>query len=164
MTLIHHIFGLLFIHCCLQKMRLYSVVFDFYHNNWVIFNSYFPYKCTRSTFLLVRRYFQTDVCPSPTFVPWSDIFYCSTFVPSDVCGSVCVLVSIFAIWWCKPLMFQFNTIQNLKYPFAFFTSFFILFLFYLFIEELGDLTLMPYFLPCKNLSLNCILHFSQRGI
>ena len=53
-----------FIQCYLQRMRLYSVVFDFYHNKWVIFNLFlktqpksniFPNKSTRPTFLLVRR-------------------------------------------------------------------------------------------------------------
>ena len=44
----------------------------------------FPYKCTRPTFVLVRRLYQSDVCTSPTFVLvrrlyWSDV------CKSDVC-------------------------------------------------------------------------------
>ena len=40
----------------------------------------FSYKCTRPTFVLVRRLYQSDVCTSPTFVR-------PTFVLSDVCAS-----------------------------------------------------------------------------
>ena len=56
----------------------------------------FSYKCTRPTFVLVRRLYQSDVCTSPKFVLirrfyWSDVFTGPTFVRptivlSDVCG------------------------------------------------------------------------------
>ena len=56
----------------------------------------FSHKCTRPTFVLVRRLNQSDVCTSPTFVLvrrlyWSDVCTSPTFVRptlvlSDVCG------------------------------------------------------------------------------
>ena len=44
----------------------------------------FPYKCIRTTFLLVRHLSQSDVCTSPKFVPIRRL-HCPTVVPSDVC-------------------------------------------------------------------------------
>ena len=104
------LFGLSFIQCYLQRMRLYSVFFYFYHNKGVIFNS-FPvtmifFKLNQSpTFLLINLSVQhlhwSDVCTSPTFV-LSDFctvrpLHCPTFVPSDVCTYSYSLVPIYNI-------------------------------------------------------------------
>ena len=66
-------FCLLLILCYLQRMRLYPVVFDIYHNKWVILNlflitMFFSYKCTRQTCVLVRGLYHCGFCTSPTFV------------------------------------------------------------------------------------------------
>ena len=79
-------------------MKLYSVIFDFYHNEWVIFNLFlitiiFFFKLNQSpmfflinvpvdictgTFVVVRRLSQSDICTRLTFVS-------PTFVQSNLC-------------------------------------------------------------------------------
>ena len=62
-------------------MRLYSVVFDFQHNKWVIFNLFliwyfFQTQPKSDVFLLklpVRGLYWSDVCLSPMFVYQSDV-------------------------------------------------------------------------------------------
>ena len=79
-----------YVRCYLQKMRLYSVVFDFYHNKLGIFNSFliamvFSFKLNQSpTFFLitvpVRRLYWSDVCICPTLVPVRRLCH-PTFIP-----------------------------------------------------------------------------------
>ena len=92
-------------------MRLYSVVFDFYHNKWVIFNLFliamvfFQTQPKSNVFLInvpVWRLYWSDVCTSPKFVSvrrfyQSDLcnvrcLYCPTFVTSDFCNVRCLRV------------------------------------------------------------------------
>ena len=79
-----------FIQCYLRRMRLYSVVFDFYHNKREIFNLFlipmvfflklnqsrcfflqlYPSEvCTGQMFVSVQRLYQSNICTSPMFVP-----------------------------------------------------------------------------------------------
>ena len=72
-----------YVRCYLQKMRLYSVVFDFYHNKLGIFNLLLILNQSPTFFLItvpVRRLYWSDVCICPTLVPDRRLCH-PTFVP-----------------------------------------------------------------------------------
>ena len=72
----------------------------------------FPYKCTRPTFVLVRRLYQSDVCTSPTFVLVRRLYW------SDVCKSdVCTVRRLWRPTFVRPtfvLVPKFLTNLNLS--------------------------------------------------
>ena len=111
-------FCLLLILCYLQGMRLYPVVFDIYHNKWVILNLFlttmffFSYKCTCQRFVLVPGLFHCGVCTSPTFVS-------PMFVLSDFCVRrlwvQCLWVQRLYWYWISKPSWEHSWVPQLKF-------------------------------------------------
>ena len=113
MTRFQLLFCLLLILCYLQRMRLYPVVFDIYHNKWVILNlflitMFFSYKCTRQTFVLVRGLFHCGVCTSPTFVSLM-------FELSNLCSIRRLWIQRLYWYWISKPSWEHSWVPQLKF-------------------------------------------------
>ena len=103
-----------FYKCLLQRVRFYSVVFDFnkIYNKWVSL-IYFLKLNQRTTFFLInvpiRRLYWPEVCTGLTFVLvwrlyWSDVFTGLTFVLAWrlYWSEVCTGLTLVLVWRFQP--------------------------------------------------------------